>query len=506
MQVETPAFSVTQFTWPSIATINFQNSTISIATTEVQLQKNTLCNLPQGKPLQKESICEGQSLLLEASQTISSVWNTGQSGSSITVTEEGRYWARSLTTSGCYITDSFQVTKTPLPVVNLGADTSICKNDQLQLTAGNNGAKFTWNTGQTAQTIIAKDSGLYVVDVEYDGCTASDSILVRTLSIPALNVLGEQTICQEAKATLSADGAQRYSWFPVIGLSSSSGAAVEAGPLVTTTYYVTGFASNGCSTTDSVVVTITPKPELKAVTSVPVLCLGDTAVLSASGGDRYTWSPVLLVEEPGQNITKAYPTTNTRYKVIIEEDRCGLTDSLFVDIGVAPKPAIKIEKSNDINCFVSKAVLTATGGEQYLWGPSAGLSDVSSNRPIVQPTATTTYTVQVTSAAGCMVKDSITIIVLKNEVGGYPVPTAFTPNGDGKNDCFGVRSWGDVQEFSLKLFNRWGELVFQSSSTNNCWNGYYKGQLQPDGAYVYLIQAKTMCGDVFRKGTFLLIR
>ncbi|MBL7743842.1 MAG: gliding motility-associated C-terminal domain-containing protein [Chitinophagaceae bacterium] len=86
------------------------------------------------------------------------------------------------------------------------------------------------------------------------------------------------------------------------------------------------------------------------------------------------------------------------------------------------------------------------------------------------------------------------------------VPTAFTPNYDGLNDCYGVKQWPFANSFELSIFNRWGELLFRTTDIYACWDGKYKGSDQPIGAYIYMIRATTSCGPTFKKGTFLLIR
>jgi gliding motility-associated-like protein len=92
-----------------------------------------------------------------------------------------------------------------------------------------------------------------------------------------------------------------------------------------------------------------------------------------------------------------------------------------------------------------------------------------------------------------------------SDAGLFNVPNAFSPNYDGLNDCFGVKHWGPVDQFELMIFNRWGERLFFTKK-NDCWNGFYKGVLQPVGVYVYILKAKGVCGEVFKKGTFSLIR
>ena len=87
------------------------------------------------------------------------------------------------------------------------------------------------------------------------------------------------------------------------------------------------------------------------------------------------------------------------------------------------------------------------------------------------------------------------------------MPSAFTPNNDGKNDCYRAKNWGYVTDFELSIFNRWGERVFHTSNPTQCWDGTYKGIPQKSDVYVYIVKAKSLCESaVFRKGTLALIR
>lgn len=114
---------------------------------------------------------------------------------------------------------------------------------------------------------------------------------------------------------------------------------------------------------------------------------------------------------------------------------------------------------------------------------------------------------QVTTAEGCSAQSSITVNVNTGDADdGYLVPSAFTPNGDGKNDCFGVKHWGTVTQFNMAIYDRWGHIIFQSPDPSAYWDGTLKGQPLQSEVFVYLISAKTMCGLVLRKGTVTLIR
>jgi gliding motility-associated-like protein len=369
------------------------------------------------------------------------------------------------------------------------------------------GATYLWQNGQTVQMLLIKNGGLYSVVVTKNGCVAKDTIAITPLSSPNVKLTGDTTVCRTATAQLTATGASNYKWWPTTGLSDSVGAVVAARPNVSTTYYLIAASNNGCQTKDSVTVTVTPMPAFSVQSSKPVLCLGDTAALSAHGGDAYTWWPSQNLSNPFDSTTAAFPTNSALYHVVIENFKCKVTDTLSLALPVADKPLPQLTKSNDINCFQGQATLNAQGGISYSWQPATGLNNPRSNTPVVTISTTTTYSVSVKTSQGCEVQDSITVYVNKGDDGsGFPVPSAFTPNGDGRNDCFGVRHWGAATNFSMNLYNRWGERVFHADDPSQCWDGIYKGVPQPGDVYVYWIKAKTLCGDVFRKGTFVLIR
>jgi gliding motility-associated-like protein len=118
------------------------------------------------------------------------------------------------------------------------------------------------------------------------------------------------------------------------------------------------------------------------------------------------------------------------------------------------------------------------------------------------------FKVQVVGLNGCTAEDSIEVKVNKQgPEGRFLLPNAFTPNSDGKNDCFGVSSWPQVTELKFQIYNRWGNLVFQTKDPSTCWDGTHKGTSQSAETFVYQISAKTACaGNIIRKGTVVLIR
>ena len=153
------------------------------------------------------------------------------------------------------------------------------------------------------------------------------------------------------------------------------------------------------------------------------------------------------------------------------------------------------------------SLLNATGGIRYLWTPSAGLNDSTIANPTGKPTGTTTYLVKGFGLNGCAGYDSVTVMV--NKMGDllFNIPNAFTPNHDGHNDCFGAgRYTALISSMEIAIFNRWGTRIFYSTSPNACWDGTYNGKPQDTGGYPYIIKAKTLCGEIIKKGIVMLVR
>jgi gliding motility-associated-like protein len=232
------------------------------------------------------------------------------------------------------------------------------------------------------------------------------------------------------------------------------------------------------------IVDLTVKPA-QIFTLNPVIC--------SDSSFRLPWGP--LVNTPG-----------TYKDTIRTKEGC---DSLVrtVNLTVNPTPPLAITKSNDVNCILGTAKLGASPGYTYQWSPASSLDNPVSRTPTATPSSSTMYKLKVTASNGCIANDSILVQVSATPSDNdFPVPNAFTPNGDGKNDCFGIARWGYVSNLKFSIFNRWGDLVFSTTNPNDCWDGRVNGIVQGTGGYVYLITALTNCGRVERKGMIMLVR
>lgn len=257
---------------------------------------------------------------------------------------------------------------------------------------------------------------------------------------------------------------------------------------------------------DSVLVSIEPDPVFTIQKDTPLVCMGDSVRLTASGGDSYQWLPVKGVGNPNAASTAAQLKETTEYNVIISDSKCGFKDTLSTGVTVKPLPSMQLRKSNDVNCDVAYSNLIATGGISYNWQPQEFLSDPRIYNPIAKPKQTTTFNCVVAGSNGCVSRDSIKVIV-KNE-GKLPflMPNAFTPNGDGLNDCFGVQKRGIITNMQLSVFNRYGGRVFYTTTPDKCWDGKLNGVPQDVGTYVYILSLDGACGTETHKGTLVLLK
>ena len=179
----------------------------------------------------------------------------------------------------------------------------------------------------------------------------------------------------------------------------------------------------------------------------------------------------------------------------------------FLTLSPAPPPTIQLTKSNDLNCTLSISQLKATGGAKYVWSPAETLNNAFIANPVASPAATTVYHVAVITALGCVGEDSITVNVAADiSKNGIQIPNAFTPNGNGLNDCFGLRFLGQISNLKFSIYDRWGNRVFYTNNPSQCWNGRFKGKELKSDVFIYQISGTTLCGEISKKGTVTLIR
>lgn len=264
--------------------------------------------------------------------------------------------------------------------------------------------------------------------------------------------------------------------------------------------------SLGCTAIVLDTIEIEPIPPFSITPAQTDFCMYDTVALHATGGGSYQWYPMTNISDPYTADPIVYPGASTTYTVIIT-NTCNVSDTLDVELNLRPSPQIMVTKTGDINCSKPATTITASGCSTYAWMPSPHLQILNSATQTVAPNGNASFTVIGYNEYGC--SDTGYIDVAFKREGEAPIyaPTAFSPDGNGHNDCWRVYVNSNVRNSYLAVFNRWGEKVFETNDFNNCWDGTSKGNAQPMDTYFYQYKIGTVsCGDYTGKGEVTLIR
>jgi gliding motility-associated-like protein len=347
--------------------------------------------------------------------------------------------------------------------------------------------------------VVYNTPGTYNINLTINEGLPTQSSFCKQVVVssgPVITKSANTTICRLDSAQLTVSGGTSYLWTPSAGLSSPTIANPKAAPAQTTRYYV-DVSNQGCVARDSITVSVIQVPVFALTPASISICPGDTVQIVASGGDSYRW---LVGNNPVTNGIQVTPAVTTQYPVEIRSQTCTVVDTMYA--------TVTVNKSGDIDCRTSEVQLFALGGIQYNWTPAAGLSSPAISNPFAKVNQNTTYTVAVTGQNGCVDTSSITVVVQGpgSATNGYYMPSAFTPNHDGLNDCFGITQWGAITNLQFYVYDRTGQTVFSAKDPSACWDGRFKGIAQPPGTYVYSIRATTNCGEVEKSGTVVLVR
>jgi hypothetical protein len=345
------------------------------------------------------SICQGESTTLTATGATNYTWSTGQTGASIVVSPNANttYTVIGTNSSGCSASASVSVTVKTKPIVTAGASPSvICPGGSATLTASGAGS-YVWSTGQTTASISVSPgvTTTYSVTGTTNGCSTTTSVTVFVSGSISLSVSASPSvICQGDAATLTASGADSYSWS-----TGQTGASIVVSPGSSTTYTVTGTTASGCSTSASVSVTVKAKPMIIVSASPSIVCPGGSATLTASGASSYVWST-------GQTTASisVSPSVTTTYTATGTSNGCSTTASVTVFVGGSI--SLSASASPSTICQGESTILTAIGADSYTWNTGQTGASI-----VVSPSASTTYTVTGSTAGGCSATASVSVTV-----------------------------------------------------------------------------------------------
>ncbi|HEY9176300.1 MAG TPA: gliding motility-associated C-terminal domain-containing protein, partial [Flavipsychrobacter sp.] len=279
-----------------------------------------------------------------------------------------------------------------------------------------------------------------------------------------------------------------------------------------TTFVVQTLGRTACVMRDTLEVYI-PEHDMSIQPEDTSLCLGDKAPFVIFGGHYFKWYEYEngqfitpgSVDEPTKGYTFIGPKRTTEYRVVVS-DSVWCYDTLAMSIKILPLPDVRILNEDDtVVKYGQSFQLLASGARMYNWSPVSSLNNPNISYPIARPTEDTKYIVGGLAANGCRAFDTLHVIVDKRD--NLFVPSAFSPNGDGKNDIFKVTNLSFQRIMEFRVFNRWGQEVFNTNDHMRGWDGTWEGKPQPMGVYSYLIRVAYPDGFVETyKGETTLIR
>ena len=318
------------------------------------------------------------------------------------------------------------ITVNPLPtiLINNGNPVAVCNGSTATLTASG-GSTYLWSTGNTANPINvtpASPTSYSVVGTDVNGCVGSDTVTVQLVTNPTANITANSTsICNGENITLQATGGGTYTWNDNSTLDS-----LVVNPTSNTNYSVI-VDVGGCLDTANFPVTVNPLPT-PTISGGTAVCVGDSITLTGNGGLAYNWNTGATT-----NVITVAPTTNPTPYTVIVTDVNGCVDSTTTAITVNALPTITISGNNTI-CNGGSTILTASGGNSYVWNNGSLLSSIS-----VSPLADTSYIVTGTNINGCSDTSSIFVQVVANPTASisginticYGTSTTLTATGGG---------------------------------------------------------------------------
>jgi len=407
----------------------------------------------------------------------------------------------------CASTTTMTVTVNQLPPVSAGQDVEICAGESVTLT-GSGAATYSW-TGSISDGVsfIPTSSGTYILTgTSADGCVNTDQVVVTVNPIPTVNAGNDITICNGESVTLTATGANTYIW--TNGVTNGISFTPPSG---STTYTVTGTTIAGCTDSDDVTVTVLTNLPVTFVPDVTTGCAPLTVSFTNTtvGGIDCYWSmgDGTFINDCG-NVSNTFELAGCYDITLTVNFANGCDGTLTIPnlICVEENPIAQFNASNnqisEFDNFVqfNNNSINATN---YSWdfGDNSSINydeDPSHEFDAVEE-GIYTVTLIASTDFGCTDTAQTTIQVYEELI--YYIPNTFTPDNDMYNQSFKpVFTAGfDPFDYTLYIYNRWGELIFESKNALIGWDGTYgDGEnviFAQDGTYVWKVEFKTSKND-----------
>jgi gliding motility-associated-like protein len=400
------------------------------------------------------------------------------------------------------------------PIVTASNDTTVCAGAEVQLNASG-GVVYRWTpvTGLSDAGIpnpVAKPLVTTAYKVAAKGAgncdTAYATVIITVNPLPTVNAGPDINLCFNDSVQLNATSSGNvFAWYPPFGLSDTTITNPYVKITHDTTYYLQVTDANFCINTDSVFVKVIELPQAE-ITGAEEVCYGAVLPLNASGGDTYLWS----TGETTESIV-AIIKADTSFWVIPFTQGCkGTSDTINIRIsGDVIEAGFTTQSDTLFTRRPTYFTNTSQGGVSWYW-------DFMWNKLVPGKTSTTmhpvydydragNYTVMLVAISDIGCRDTIfkELTLINNDVF---IPNVFTPDGDKINDFFHFVASDTLESFVLSIYNRWGELLFETRDENIGWDGTAGGAPAQQDVYVYEFRGIVNRKEVVLSGTVTLLR
>jgi|GEM_PF-1750321 len=437
------------------------------------------------------------------------LWSDGQTTNPAVGLAGGQYYSVLITSgNGCTHTDSFYVNPSPALVVNMQPANANCDsaNGAINTTLTNPTGPVTylWSTGSTDTYISGLEPGIFWVKVvDSLGCVDSNSVTLGDDGRPHLQILtyNPPACFGDSTGSISLSGSNGVSpyKYSLDGETFSTDAFIDHISGGTYTIYIRD--ANSCPNDTTVTFSQPPQIVISALPSDTLVCYADTtgslSVWATGGFPPYEFA----LDGGGFSTETSYTGLGGGTHAVQARDtnNCIVKQEFTVPGPPAPL-TVKLNKS-DVPCFqttTGAASAIASGG----WSPYAFAWSNGETGSQLNSLTAGTYSLTITDNRGCTVSAGVEVI--QNLCCKAVVANGFTPNGDGRNDILNVREISEVSELDFKIFNRFGQVVYQTGSLDGGWDGTFNGQPADVGVYYYWLTYKcpfsteryTLKGDV----------
>ena len=425
--------------------------------------------------------------------------------------------------TGCSASNQINLSLSSPPVISVNT-VSICPQTSATLTAS--GADtYVWSpastlSSNTGASVIATPITTTTYTVSgtstATGCTSSAVTTVTLLPVPTASIEspGTRLICENGQTVLNAGSPQpgiSYQWLfngqPIMGATLSSILVTQRGE-----YSLQLFSAAGCKTLASGVVQLVNYRKPLVSIAAPAGCIRQSlsfqnrSDVSQSGVVNWEWRFGDGATSTLQNPVHTYTRSGFFTVVLVARSQTcsGLVDSMSIPVYIQ-------EAISGIRYLTKQALINTSVqlearniGTSYTWFPATGLNNATIRNPVFRYDKEVEYLIRIATPSGCQFVD--TILLRVNNEADVLVPTAFSPNGDGVNDVLDVFTLG-IKKIHFWVFNRWGQLMFETTDPAQRWDGKYQGKPQPLENYVWIAEAETFSGKLIRKrGQTILIR